>query len=482
MISQRASISQRLAIFASIASVFIGLAMTYFNHQALRSSLRSEARALVSLKIHSIETLLSETGDDRSALREEINWSPSLLAEKQRVLVRILNDQGDTIENTPGAEDIFQAASGIEYEGQFQSLKHPSGKLFLMKSEKFLPQSGKYGPVTIQVALDLTQQNLFLDRQRFFQVIIVAGGALATLLAVWVLSGIAARPIEDLVQATRSLESPEAQELHESNYPPEIRPLAHALNQLHRRFREQLNAMSSFTQNIAHEVRNPLNIMMGEAELSLSRPRTNEEYRDTIESFLEESRDLASLADAMLFLARAENKSEPLSLENHRIRPLMEDLVDFYSPLAEEKDISVEIRVPDHEEIFADRVLLRRAVANLLCNGIQHCPERTLIRITCEGAPGSTRLIVEDSGPGIPEDLRSQVFERFFTQSRNSRTKMNGTGLGLSICRTIARLHDGDVTCDGSELGGARFVVSFPNCTDRPGAEMTNPISDEELT
>ncbi|CAG0975615.1 partial serine/threonine-protein kinase RsbW, partial [Geobacteraceae bacterium] len=176
------------------------------------------------------------------------------------------------------------------------------------------------------------------------------------------------------------------------------------------------------------------------------------------ESSLEEYERLSRLIDNILFLARAEQRIEPIPLDAGRELELLQD---YYGTLAEEKGIAISCRGGGH--ILADPLLFQRAVGNLLSNAIRYTPAGGTITITLtRDADGGTRLTVTDTGNGIAPDDLPRVFDRFYRSSEARTLTPDGTGLGLAIVRSIMELHRGSVAISSEPGRGTSVTLHFP--------------------
>jgi signal transduction histidine kinase len=226
------------------------------------------------------------------------------------------------------------------------------------------------------------------------------------------------------------------------------------------RIREGVDRMHRFNANAAHELRTPLSRMCSRIESVLQRPRRDDEYRDALQQVLREAHELATGVNAMLRLSESESG---LSLEQKRsveLRPLLETLVEFFEPLADERGIAIEAGPIPSVAVDGDGAWLRQLFSNLVDNAVKYCNSGDRIQIEARRAGGEVCVRVTDDGPGIAADELPEVFERFERGGRQQGRP--GFGLGLPLAREIARAHGGRIEV-ASELGkGTRFSVWLP--------------------
>lgn len=242
--------------------------------------------------------------------------------------------------------------------------------------------------------------------------------------------------------------------------PRELGDLAGTLNEMLSRLEESFQRLSDFSSDLAHELRTPLSNLLTQTQVTLGRARTADEYRDILASNAEEFERLSRTIADMLFLAKAENKQlvprpEPLELAGE-----VGELLEFYGVLAEEKEIL--LAVVGQGSVFGDRLMLRRAISNLLSNALRHTPAGGTVTVRIEEAGDAVvRLAVENSGPSIPAEHLPRLFDRFYRADSARQRTTEGSGLGLAITRSILTAHGGDVTVSSAD-GMTRFCLVLP--------------------
>jgi two-component system OmpR family sensor kinase len=245
----------------------------------------------------------------------------------------------------------------------------------------------------------------------------------------------------------------------------ELGRLAQTFNDLLDRLDQSFERQRRFISDASHELRTPVSILRGEAEVALSQlSRSPEEYRESLAVLHEEAQRLARIVEDLFTLTRADAGEYRLAHSDFYLDELVADCVRAARALAQAKNITLSVVAANEMPVHADEDLLRRMILNLLDNAIKYTPEGGNVTVTCNSAPDGYELSVTDSGPGIPVDMQSRIFERFFRVDRaRSRTgRDGGAGLGLAIARWIAEAHLGRIELVRSDATGSTFTVCVP--------------------
>ena len=242
--------------------------------------------------------------------------------------------------------------------------------------------------------------------------------------------------------------------------PAELADLAISLNEMLERLEEAFRRLSDFSSDLAHELRTPISNLMTQTQVSLSRARDADSYRGILESNAEEFERLARMISDMLFLAKADNGLTLANCGPVDLAREVRELFEFYEALAEEKGIG--LRLVGEGTITGDRLMLRRALSNLLSNALRHTPPQGQVTVTLDLRVPSFLIHVENTGENIPTQQQARLFERFYRADPSRHHGAgDGTGLGLAITRAIVQAHQGEVEVS-SELGRTRFSIRLP--------------------
>lgn len=247
----------------------------------------------------------------------------------------------------------------------------------------------------------------------------------------------------------------------------------HHISQVMRRNTEEFNDMledleraykklQEYADNVAHELRSPVNKMLLASEIAIARARTNDEYAEALASNMEECQRLSSIVEGLLFLARATSTQVKLQRETVSVSRELERIRSYYEASAAEAGVDLALICDEELGALLDRVLFQRAITNLVANAIAHTPRGGAVLIRGEANDDGLAVEVADTGEGIALADQPHIFDRFYRADR-ARTGADGRiGLGLPIAKSIVDLHGGRITLDSAPGRGARLTLHFP--------------------
>ncbi|OGT88940.1 MAG: hypothetical protein A2286_07545 [Gammaproteobacteria bacterium RIFOXYA12_FULL_61_12] len=310
------------------------------------------------------------------------------------------------------------------------------------------------------LAADLGRHRTFM---RGFRLALKTAIAVALLLSV-ALSLFASRwGLTPLTHMRELLRTVSGERLHmrlrPGDLPQELRGLSAEFNQMLERLDDSFRRLSQFSSDIAHELRTPVTNLMTQTQVALSGARDVEQYREILYSNLEEYERMAQMIGDMLFLAQTDNGQLQPGTTSVDLATESRGLFDYFEAWAEERGVSLvlegELAVP------GDRLMLRRALSNLLSNAIRHTPpgQRVLVNLAADG--GSAAILVENPGPGIPAVHLPRLFDRFYRIDPSRQRRGDGAGLGLAIVKSIVEAHGGIISA-ASSAEATCFLIKLP--------------------
>ena len=239
----------------------------------------------------------------------------------------------------------------------------------------------------------------------------------------------------------------------------ELSRLASTLNDMIDRLERSLRQIRQFTADASHELRTPLTVIRGQTEVILRKERAAEEYRQVLESNLEEMEWMSRIVDNLLTLSRADVGQLQIEVNPVQLKRLVLEAYEECNVLAGEKKLSVCLDKIEEALVYGDEMWLRQVLLNLIDNAVKYTPEGGKIWLSLEVDGGYAKLTVRDTGIGIPEEDLPRIFNRFYRVDKARSRQIGGSGLGLSIVRWIVNAHKGHVEVT-SRLGeGSCFTI-----------------------
>jgi two-component system heavy metal sensor histidine kinase CusS len=241
--------------------------------------------------------------------------------------------------------------------------------------------------------------------------------------------------------------------------PVELAGLVGSFNAMIERLEAGFEQLSYFSADIAHELRTPVTNLTTQTQVILNQPRTESEYVDILYSNLEEYERMTKMVSDMLLLAKTEHGLVKPQLERLNCRAELQELVEYFELLAEERQIQIRIRGAD-ATIDCDRSMFRQAMSNLLSNAIRYSFENAIVKVAVSTNDEHTKITVSNPGPKISDDHLQRLFDRFFRADPSRKNHGQGVGLGLTIARSLLHMNGAKLTVS-SDDNLTVFVVSF---------------------
>jgi heavy metal sensor kinase len=278
----------------------------------------------------------------------------------------------------------------------------------------------------------------------------------------WMLSLRAVRPILAITMAAQEISvSNLSRRIDASGTQSELGTLAAVLNDAFARLEAAFQRQVRFTADASHELRTPLAVIHTNVQLALSRERSAEEYRKTLETCLRASNRMKNLVDSLLLLARADAGRLVLQRSTTDVGNVVAECIAMVVPLAEQKRVSVESDLQS-VQVSVDSSRIAQVVINLLTNAIRYNREGGRVQVSAATNCQHAVLVIADTGIGIAPEGLPHVFERFYRANPARSRDDGGSGLGLAICKTIVEAHGGTIAAHSAAGSGATFTVRLP--------------------
>jgi heavy metal sensor kinase len=323
----------------------------------------------------------------------------------------------------------------------------------------FQEDSVSYTVVALESMLGLTEQLARLRRAILFA---LPAALFLAALGGFAVAGKTLRPVVAISEQTQRITAKNLDERLKVSKPDEFGRLALVINGLLARLDISFRVMREFVADASHELRTPLAIIRGEADVSLSRERTPDEYREALGIILENSKRMSLIVKDMLDLARADGGQKLVRREELYLNDLVKNCCRAAQPLAATKGLQLTCTAEEDISFSGDEELLKRMTFNLVHNAIQYTPSSGAVSVRLTKDNERACLTVCDTGIGIPADSVNRVFDRFYRVAESRTRAEGGSGLGLSIVKLAAESHGGSVGVESEPGSGSKFTVSLP--------------------
>ena len=467
VISWCQSITGRLALLYALSALGMLTLATIFLYWVLRTNLEMDENQFLADKINVIRVILGNLLYDPQALDEEVKLEES--AHKFSIYyARVLDEEEHTLIETPHmaniiSKDLFPLPTGLtEKPVEGVKWKSPNGNFYLLMAAWAELDHSSGERRLLQLALDVSKEETLIDDYRRKVIAVVLIGVLFSAGAGVTIARKGMQPLREITSLAQRITAVQLRERIDAfRWPRELKDLATAFDEMLNRLEDSFTQLSQFSADLAHELRTPINNLLGEAEVALYRSRSPEEYRQVIESSLEEYARLSRMIDSLLFLARAECKDTQINRSVLDAHVEIEAVREFHEAFAEEKGINVVCDGNAH--LIADSILFRRAVSNLLSNALQYTPPGGKVTFCVKQLDGQgVEVIISDSGFGIAAEHLPKLFDRFYRTDLARSHCPQGSGLGLALVKSIMDLHGGTVAIKSVPNMGTRVILRFP--------------------
>ena len=317
--------------------------------------------------------------------------------------------------------------------------------------------------IEITAAYVMTQESRMLSAYLYRVIAAVVLTALLTTALAFIILSRGLRPIKRLRDKAAEITPTKLSvRFGMTDAPPELRALTAAFDAMLDRLEKGYQHLNQFSADLAHEVRTPVNIMMGQSQVALQQARSPAEYEQVLESNVEELSRMARIIENILFLANADQEGPVADQVEIDVPTELEKIAEYFEPLAAEKNMSFEVTASG--KMFANLIMWRRAVNNLVLNAIRYGKPGTTIRLTsAQTEVTDTISVVNQYDASMPIDT-DRIFDRFYRGDESRSVYTESNGLGLSIVRAIMRLHRGAASV--AHLAGESavvFMLEFPS-------------------
>ncbi len=381
--------------------------------------------------------------------------------------VQVLDGGGRTTASSKSSEELrislSKAASRRAWAGKVTYETKVSLGLYPVRTISYpIMENGRLMQI-VQVGSSMREAAETLDK-----VLVVFAVSIPLSLSLWsvggwFLAGRALKPVDFITRSARKITAENlGLRLDVVNPQDEIGQLATTFNDTLERLEGAFRRVKQFTGDVSHELRTPLTILRGETEVGLRWAREPEEFRELFRSNLEEINRMSKIIEALLEISRAEEGGLKLELTPIDLGDLLGELVQQSRLIDQEKGLKITFTAEESVTIRGDWLRLRQVFMNLLGNAVAYTPAGGEVSVILNTSGAFARVMVIDSGVGIPADDLPHIFERFYRVDKARNRNDGGCGLGLSLAWTLTEAHGGKIEVVSELNKGSVFTVYLP--------------------
>ncbi len=464
------SLTRRMALLFAVTTSVLVLAHGLWSGYLLVDTLRGDMRAFLDHEVEELGLMLAQTNRSRDAV-QRCAENIARVTGTPATAFRVRGPGGGLLASAGPPDLLARHPEPLPIEVGWRD--------YLFSRKTAVAHRRVRGePFSVEVISDAGTVVAGIRRGLLSVGLAVLGGIVLAGVAGGLTAFFGLRGLREVVRRAHVADATEpAPPMELRAAPREIRQVGQALDQMLSRIRRGLVDIRNFTAGLAHELRSPIQNLLGETEVALLSDRAPEEYREVLRSNLE---DIHALADAVDNLVAWCRTSEPgrrdLHAETFDLAAEAAIRLNREKRAAERAGVRVDVSNRGETVLRADREGCLRVLRNLVGNAVVWSPPGGAVDVLVEGDERAVRVVVEDRGPGVPADLRDRIFEPFVTGQKRAG-KRGGYGLGLAICRSVVEEHGGRLAHEDREGGGSRFVAEFPRGAGDRDAVSRGPES-----
>ncbi len=446
------SLTARISLYFAGAACLVLFATGYFLAHVVETHFEESDRHELNGKLELIQNLFeqarNQTGIDQ--LPQQLH---DALVGHHGLEVSVIDASGTLWFSTPGA--TFPGALQIKCPGQSLECRDAALQQWQQAGVNYRGMAvpiiaGNGQPYTLALGLGIERHEVFMDTFRIVLAVSIALAALATAGLGWVVTRWGLAPLRRVTTMVSGISAEHLTDrLSDDHLPTELKPLATAFNAMLARLDDSFRRLSEFSSNIAHELRTPISSLMTQTQVALSSARDKDAYKEVLYSSLEEYERMAQMVGDMLYLAQTDNGLLKPGLDKVDLAVETQGLFDYFEAWAEER--SVALTRAGAATVPGDRLMLRRALSNLISNAIRHTAPGQTVHVSLSSDGDKATVSVANPGPDIPAEHLPRLFDRFYRVDPSRQRKGDGAGLGLAIVKAIVDAHGGSINVSSAD-------------------------------
>lgn len=462
---KRVSLTVWLSLmFALVATItFAGVGIYLYESLAFQIQKRDDEEMLGKLEL--VRHLLSETRSIQ-AIQDDSHPFIDASAGREGFMVLLKSPDGKTLLQNEidfgSLPAIKGAAAGVALdENALATARLESGTTARIAAAWSTLQDGGVQVQAIVARTGSERQAILIGYRNDVLIASVIGAMVAAFLG-YLLVRKGFHPVRSIARQAESITAQRLEKrLDPGAAPTELSAIVEAFNAMLDRLQDSFQRLSQFSADLAHDMRTPINNLMVQTQVLLSKSRSIEDYQALMASNIEEYERLARMLDNMLFLARADDAKVTVDKKMLNARDELLRIAEYFEGVAEE--VNATVLVEGSGMIAADPIMLRRAVSNLVANALRYTRSGGVVRLHATQVAGETHIAVENTGQPIPREHLPKLFDRFYRVDPSRSDSSGSTGLGLAIVQTIMLMHGGYATVTSSvDTQKTVFSLVFP--------------------
>ncbi len=455
----RMAFSLRLALIYTIALCVSLAALFAVTYQLVRRVVENRDHAVIEAQTAQFKSLFQRGGVQAvsSYFSQQISSSP------EQSFVRIVDDYNQVRFITVSHQlwTLLDKKTGgrppADQSRWDELIREEAGGSWIVGTTPLAP--GLY----LQVGRSNTETRLVLSHFRKTALNIFLPAIVSSLLIGWLMTRSALAPLRALIDTVRHiLTTGDLQRrVPAGARRGELNELTGMFNRMLDQNEKLIQGSRETLDNVAHDLRTPMTHLRNSAERALQLPETDPAaLQNALADCVEESEQILRMLNVLMDLAEANTGSMRLDREEISLRELIDEVIELYALVAEERRIQIQNEVPAWCTVTADRLKLRQCIANLVDNALKYSPDGSTVTLSGTSADGTVSISVQDQGQGIAKEDQPRIWERLY-RAEQSRTTP-GLGLGLSLVRAIIEAHGGSVGIESEPGCGSTFTLRLP--------------------
>lgn len=452
------AIRTRLTLFFSL--LFSGLlvfsmAVVYFRmsksvHKDFKSEMIHDGRFIAEL--FKEELRLNVIAEFKEEIKE-FGIELQVLDDRKNVVV-----QSEGWGKTVAIDDELLTEMHRGYT--FTELKIDKRPFVLFSRPVHIPSVGRY---SLHILRSQETSADILEKLRELILIVVPLMIILGTIAGFLFAGGALAPVETIRKKADSIRADDLST--RLPFPPqkdELYFLTETLNRMLDRIQSSFDRLKTFTADASHELRIPLTALRGNLEVALRKERSTNEYKESIQSALEDAEHLSQLIQDLLLLAQTDAGQIKLNIQNVNIKDFLKEVFAQSQTLPNENKVRMNLKSVPPESVRFDPERIRELLLNLIDNALKYSRQKGEMNLGAEITDGKLKINVQDTGIGISQADIKRIFDRFYRVDKVRSRQQGGSGLGLSIVRWIVEAHRGEIEVQSEEGKGSTFIVTLP--------------------